>query len=148
MKKQDQFKSALFELEFATFLKQAGLDIVPSYKIDNGEVDILIRGNSEIDEIYVECKTYFYKNTDKGFQHIEINGRTWLITHFINYPNFFVMKTPLTVLITGLILSVLLFLLIQSINLLWFKAEKLADFNKDETRMILKGTSVDYLYLF
>jgi hypothetical protein len=69
MKKQELFDSALLELEFATFLKQLGLNVDPSYKVDNGEIDILIKKDSGINEIYIECKTYNYKNTNEDFEY-------------------------------------------------------------------------------
>lgn len=58
LKKQELFKAALFELEFASFLLRKGIKVIPSFKIDGGEVDIFIPNSEPQKQIYLECKTY------------------------------------------------------------------------------------------
>ena len=59
LKKQELFKAAIFELEFASFLKRKSTQsVLPSHKIGDGEIDIFIPGTETEDNIYFECKTY------------------------------------------------------------------------------------------
>lgn len=61
LRKQELFKATVFELMIGLYLSKRGLFVIPSYKIDGGEIDVYIPAQEGVSETFVECKTYLVK---------------------------------------------------------------------------------------
>jgi signal transduction histidine kinase/CHASE1-domain containing sensor protein/ActR/RegA family two-component response regulator len=73
---------------------------------------------------------------------IAIQGRTWLIRYHALRPEVYFGQMPLIVLITGIMISFLIFFILVSLKNVLTKAEKLAEKKASETQMILDGTGL------